>query len=121
MVLGCKESINQGGHFLDFRRFSWSCEGPKFNLHTRTEISLIVSLTPKPSLSSNSISPSFLKMEIFTEVHNSKSSVYHFLWLELSFVNTLSKQISHKKKSVYFSWVPLCLWLDKIAIKTKRR
>ena len=28
-----KESTNQGGHFLDFYRFSWSYVGPKSNLH----------------------------------------------------------------------------------------
>ena len=45
-----KESTNKGGHFLDFQGFSWSYAGPKFNLHPRTEILTMVSLTPKSSI-----------------------------------------------------------------------
>ena len=49
MVSDAKESTNQVGHFLDFHRFSWSYAGPKSNLHPRTEISTMASLTPKLS------------------------------------------------------------------------
>ena len=45
-----KESTNQGGHFLDFHGFSWSCVGPKSNLHLRREISSMASLALKSSI-----------------------------------------------------------------------
>ena len=45
-----KESTNHEGHFLDFYRFLGSYAGPKSNLHPRTEISSMASLTPKLSI-----------------------------------------------------------------------
>ena len=45
-----KESTNQGGQLLDFYRYSESSAGPKPNLHSHTEISSMVSLTPKSSM-----------------------------------------------------------------------
>ena len=43
-------STNQGGDFLDFNGFSWSYAGPKSNLHSRTEISLMALLAAKSSV-----------------------------------------------------------------------
>ena len=54
-----KESTNQGGHVLDFYRFSWSYAGPKSNLHPCTEISSIAATNPQivymPQLFSNTL------------------------------------------------------------------
>ena len=47
-----KESINQGGHFLDFHEFSCSYAGPKSNMRRLppSKISSVASLTSKSSI-----------------------------------------------------------------------
>ena len=50
MILGCKRISKPRRTLSGFLCLSWSYAGPNFNLHPCTEISSMVSLTPKSSI-----------------------------------------------------------------------